>query len=279
MTLTASEFFNGDVHDAVTEAAFFRDLKMRNGTFKRTRADRFAEIEAAFGPEIRARAEDMRTVLDVAVSSGITTAEFAEFLDRLGARVALTATDLFIDGAIVELAPGLRALVDPEGWPLQYDVGGHAFRAWVRRLDYATLTAPLRHAARAVCQRRARMLLASGRAQPTRMVSPRLLARPDIAIATDDILTRNPAFVGAYDLVRAANILNRSYFAPADLSRGLANVMSYVAPGGLLIVTRTADDGRNDGTLFARGEDERLEVLARVGKGSEVEPDILLLCG
>lgn len=275
MPLTASEFFDGSQRDPAAEAAFFGDLKMRNGTFKCTRANRFAEIERAFGPELRRRAGTIRAVLDVAVSSGTTTVEFAEFLDRLGARAALTATDLFIDAAIVDLAPGLRALVDREGWPLQYDVGGRAVRAWIRRLDYATLTAPLRHAARAACRRRAKALLATGQARRTRLVSPRLLARADIAVATDDILIRNPSFLAAFDLVRAANILNRAYFAPADLARGIGNVASYVAEGGLLIVTRTAEDGRNDGTLFARGGGGRLGVLARIGQGSEVEPDIL----
>ena len=275
MTLTASEFFDGGPRDAAAEDAFFRNLKMRNGSFKRTRTNRFAEIERAFGPELSRRAASLRSVLDVAVSSGITTAEFAEFLDRLGARVSLTATDLFIDAAIVNLAPGLRALVDREGWPLQYDVRGRAVRAWTRRLDYLTLTAPLRHAARLSCQRKARALLAAGQARPARMVSPRLLGRPDISVATDDILTRNPSFVGGHDLVRAANILNRTYFAPADLARGIANVASYVAPGGLLIVTRTSDDGRNSGTLFSREDDGGFSVLARVGNGSEVEPDIL----
>ena len=274
MTLTANEFFldGSRAADPVIEAQFFNRLKMRNGTFKRTRAARFREIEEAFGPSLRERASSLNTVLDVAVSSGVTTVEFAEFLTSIGARYTLTATDLFIDAWLVTVARGVRVLADRDGWPLQYDVGGVAFRSWVRRLDYATLGFIPRVAVHSAMRRRAAELIAKGKATPVRMVSPRLSRRDDIDVETNDIMTATPAYVGRFDLVRAANILNHTYFSEAELARALGNLKSYLrGPGALLLVTRTAEDGSNRGTLFELQEGGAFTAVARVRDGSEIE--------
>jgi hypothetical protein len=254
------------------EAAFFSMLKMRNGTFKKTQPSRFSEIEAAFGPAFRERATRIRAALDVGVSSGLTTIEFADFLSAIGAHATVTGTDLFMKAHLVELGRHIRVLADAEGWPLQYDLGGVVFRPWTRRLDYVTQWwLPLR-LAHSLSQRRVRNALSRGEGRAVSLVSPRLAGRDDVALLEDDVLRRSPALVGKFDVVRAANILNRNYFSSDRLRRAVSNLTSYMrGPGALLLVTRTDGARNNAGTLFELGQNGSFKPIGRIGGGSEIE--------
>ncbi|MBD9640967.1 ATP-binding protein [Ensifer sp. ENS07] len=280
MVMSARQFYSGNdgSTDWVRESEFFARLKMRNGTFKLTQPSRFRELETAFRPLLSQRAPQLREVLDVGVSTGVTTVELLRYLEACGAKPKITATDLFIDAHIVELAPGVRVLADPEGWPLQYDVAGLAIRPWIRRLDYVSLAFIPRHLAKSMLQPRLRALIRSGRSEPVQMITRSLSRDDSIAFVEDDIMRRSPDFAGRFDLVRAANILNRSYFSAAQIRSAVSNIRSYLSgAGSLLIVTRTNEKGENGGTLFEVGADGTFTVLMRVGSGSEVE-DLILGC-
>src|SRR5262245_30834944 len=122
MPVAASKFYSLDPSRCAPhmEASFFASLKMPNGTFKLTQQSRFADIEIACAPIIRERSHLIRRVLDIGVSSGITSIELADFLAANGAAVSIVATDLFIDAHIVELELGISVLADTAGAPLQY---------------------------------------------------------------------------------------------------------------------------------------------------------------
>jgi chemotaxis methyl-accepting protein methylase len=94
---------------------------------------------------------------------------------------------------------------------------------------------------------------------------------PGLSIAEEDIL--QPLALGAFDLVRAANVLNRVYFTPDVLRDMAASLWNRLLPDGMLLVVRSRS-GFNNGTLFARSEGKS-EIVARLGEGSEIE-DIVL---
>jgi SAM-dependent methyltransferase len=276
MTLAAKRFFADHAADAdlALESAFFSSLKMRNGTFKLTRPSRFAALDERFGPLLRSRLGGACAVLDIGASTGLTTIELAESLAALGAAPQIVATDLFLEAHLIDLAPGFHVLADPEGWPLQYGVGGVGIRSWVRRLDYVTLAALPRLLARALLQGRLRRCIAAGTTQPVRMASRALRDRP-IQLVQSDIFEPEPAFRGQFDFIRAANILNLCYFAPDRLRLAIAHVRDYCrGPGALLLVVKTGGS-QHDGTLFELQPSRRFAVLARVGGGSEIERLIL----
>ena len=278
MTLTANAFFsqNDEDIDPAIEAAFYGMLKMRNGTFKLTRVARFAEIEETFGKIFKTKATKIRSVLDIGVSTGITTLELANFLQSTGSPARITATDLYIEAHIVQPFRELRVLADPNGWPLQYDICGRAIRPWIRRMDYVTLTFLPRMLAHAVLQRRLKDLIQKGESRTVQLVSKRLSGRSDISFVEDDILTRSPVLSKRFDLVRAANILNRSYFSDQEILRAVGNIRSYLRDsGGLFLATRTNTSQINSGTLFELDPDKSFKVLARVGQGSEIENLVL----
>lgn len=274
MKITASDFFRTGnfIFDPDIEAAFYATLKMRNGTFKRTRASRFDEIEHAIRGVLAGRAATIRNILDVGVSTGITTAEFADFLSSTGAAADIVATDLYVDAYIVEPFQGLRILADHDGWPMQYDLGGKAIRPWIRRLDYLTLAFIPRMLAKMYFQRQAAALIRQGKHKAVRLISPRLVNRADIKLIEDDILARSDAFLHSFDLIRAANILNRDYFTERSLRRAVGNIHSYLrGPGALFLITRTDASGRNAGTLFEIDDDLMFRAIKQVGGGSEIE--------
>lgn len=277
MRLTATEYFSlrAEEIDAAIETSFYGRLKMRNGTFKLTKSARFPDIDTALAQTFRARAKALRTVLDVGVSTGITTVEFSDFLRSVGASPHIVATDLFIDGHIVQLLNGVRVLTDSTAWPLEYDIFGHPVRPWIARRDYITTTAFFRWVARAALRPRLTSMIRRGQSRPVKFLSHRLSGRGDISVLENDIFSRSDSFVGRFDLVRVANVLNRSYFAEDDIMRAVDTIRAYLRPGGAFLVTRTESNQINSGTLFELTDDQGFRVLTRIGHGSEIEPVVL----
>jgi hypothetical protein len=104
------------------------------------------------------------------------------------------------------------------------------------------------------------------------LVSRRVSSLENISVLQDDLSVRNPDFVCRFDIVRAANILNRDYFDLPVLRSMLANLVSYArGPGALIVINRTHPDDTNHGTVFEISRDGVLVPVARIGRGSEVE--------
>jgi hypothetical protein len=276
MVLKASSLFFQDPADLSheSEVKFFSSIKLSNGTFKSTYSGRFEQLNRELVQLLARSRAAIDQVLDVGVSSGTTTLELLRDLQEAGFSPRITATDFLVEAYIVPLYPLCRALVDRDGFPLQYELLGAVVRPWLRRRDYADGMAVVRWLVNRLCGRRAREALRRGEdVRPVRLVSPRLASRPDVEVLRDDILEHNPALADRFDLVRAANILTRYYFGEEQLRRGIAHLRSYLAgPGALLLVARTYH-GRRDvhGTLFELMPSRRLRAVGRFGHGSELE--------
>jgi len=106
--------------------------------------------------------------------------------------------------------------------------------------------------------RRSLMLITSG------------IPRRKIQVREDDLLQKNPPeFVEKFDVIRAANIINRQYFSELALRRMIDNLRGRLRPNGILIICRTHDDNTNNGTIFRR-HGSNLQAVDRIGRGSEV---------
>lgn len=272
---TASAFFATDPEQltARDEALFFGRLKTGNATFKRTAPGRLRMIDEALVAQLDRAGAGIDRVLDLGISSGVTTVELAEALGRSGRSVSVTGTDRALEAFLVDLPLGCRALVEPNGHVLQYEVLGRAIRPWTRRLDYLTGMALARRLVNHMLGPRARARAAQRAiAASVALVSPRLSRSVGVELVEDDVTRSNPHFVGGFDLVRAANILNRHYFDADALERAVGNVKSYLrGPGAWLLVVRTHGDSDHQGTLFRMNEAHGLDVIERWGEGSEVE--------
>lgn len=276
---TASAFFEMPPEEVTAhdEARFFGRLKGGNNTFKRTAAGRLAPIDTSVIAQIQASGDRLREMLDLGISSGTTTLELASALRAAGQRVAVMGTDRSLNAYLVDLPIGCRALVEPDGHVLQYDLWGLAIRPWRRRLDYFSGMAIVGGTIDRLCRGAVMRRLRGGTGmRSVALISPRLKAFPAFAMVEDDVTVANSGFGDRFDLVRAANILNRHYFDPNALERAIANVKGYLrGPGAWLLIVRTHGDSDHRGTLFRMNRDRTLDVVERYGTGSEIEAQVL----
>lgn len=275
MTLSASTFFFGDSTGITPdiEDDFFSSIKLSNETFKTTDVNRFDALNEELMRLVIASGSAIARVLDVGVSSGVTTIALLHALRGVGFSPEVTATDLAIGAHIVPLRPACRVLVDEEGFPLQYELFGTVVQPWRRRLDFFNGMIAVRWLVNRVCAPRAKQALRQGQGiSSVKLISPRLLGDPLAKVMSDDVLKRNPSLVAKYDFVRAANILNLDYFDERQLRSAIDNLKSYMAgSGALLLILRTLRPRDHHGTLFQLAENGRLKIVWRFGKGSEVE--------
>lgn len=262
------------------EDNFFSRLRSPGGVTKHTHRGRLTDLDALVAEHLP---RDRRLeLMDVAVSSGVTTLDWAASLRRAGFDFRLVAGDATPAAWLLSLGKRVEVLVDGAGRPLQYDLFGRAIRSaasgplaalpWLARLLTQLALAwdgNLRRSLAAGREVRRRRLL---RSQRVALVVPELLADPAIELVEDDLLApSDDRFAGRLEAVRAANLLNRGYFGDDALRRMLARLAARLKPHGLLAVCRTEKDGTNHATVFRRGVGGRLSIIARLGRGSEVE--------
>ena len=262
------------------EARFFGRLKHANNTFKTTEPLRLARIDRALVATLAAHGRRIGAVLDLGISSGVTTLELMERLRGAGHAADTIGTDRSVQARLVALPFGCRALVEADGHVLQYEVLGQAIRPWARRLDRWTGMAAVRALVDARLRGPATARASAGEGETVALLSPRLRRCDAFRWYEDDITRRNEAFVGRFDLVRAANLLNRHYFTPEALREAVANAIAYLSgPGAWLLVLRTHGASDHRGTLFRKTDAGGLEIVDRYGPGSEVEDLVMQLAG
>lgn len=247
-----------------TERRFFAKLRLPNGTWKTTYPKRLDDVnETLLGllPEGR-RLE----LMDVAISSGISTVEWSDQLLANGIEHRLVAGDIAPAGRLMSLGGWFAVLFDGSGrQPLLLELG--------------PLTLPVRSSRRLA--RLARPLLTlilrafAGRARPVSLVSPGLRRRAEVELVWDDV-TVSGRFVDRFDAIRVANLVQPAYFDERTLRTIALNLRDRLREGGLLLICRTAEDGLNRATVFCRRGD-RFSAEASINGGSEVEDLVLAL--
>ena len=248
---------------AEEEALFFTHLLLPSGAYKTTFAGRFADLDAQVAELLAGRTEVR--LLDVGVSSGVTTLEWIEGLESRGVSCLAVAADLVVHARLAR-APLLgEVLVDDQGRFLQsagkFGVLGRPYGGGPKALVARALDVAARSASGG-----------GSRGEPVQLVTPRLARRDDCEIVEHDVFADRPAWRGRFDVIRAANLLNLAYFSPEAIRKALRLLASYLAPGGLLVLCRTDIATRtNHASILRHADSGGLETVARLGAGSEVE--------
>ncbi len=266
---------------AAREDLFFHSIQLSNGTYKSTarrRLDDLNDLVMRLLPPQRPL-----EIMDVAVSSGVSSAEWLVELEKAGIECHMLAGDAVVNACLISIGR-LRALADKTGHLLQLDINGRAVRLPPpRRRDrirYAPLVAVMRYVAQlfdlhvAPGDRTQRRFGAT--CVPLTLMSPSLCKFPQLRTVEDDILL-DTGYPQRFHVLRAANILNLAYFDTQTLERILINLRSRLLPGGLLIVCRTNDAGVNNGSVFTLQKDGRFTTTARLHAGSEIAELVLRL--
>ena len=275
-----------DVGDGPTsdEVRAFEDisftLRTSNGSFRTTFRCRFKEVDEAAMHWIQNSypAGTELHVEDRAASHGLTSVEFAEQVFRAFPNATFEASDAVLVLIRLSLPTGETYIVEPNGQPLQYIkppfvVSVHHPESW---------RFPLNRMIAARAKRRFRRLslpagwMESGTA--TYIVSkipcmhPEALAlakaNPAFQLRARSVFERMP---GNCHVLRTMNILNRAYLPEARLLEGVEAAFDTLRPGGIWIVGRTLEEDFSNEVSFLRRGKNGWELLARLGRGSEIE--------
>lgn len=292
---TIKEIFLTDLstRDATTQEEFERNfysrLRLPNDVYKTTHTRRFDDLNLLVN-DLLPRGRRLE-ILDVGISSGISTAEWLDALRTSGIDARVTGGDLDINVYFLSVGGWLDVLIDRTGYVLQLDLGGrsitnHARFPFARR----ALLAPLVFCMNAAFKifwllnpelRRhiaadggERAFALSVRCRPQTLLSPRLRPDEDLLLIEDDIVAGDELLADHFDAIRAANVLN-FYLDPQMLVSMLDTLRRRLRVGGLLILCRTNNQGRNLGTIFRINEGREFEVAGRIGAGSEIEAFVL----
>lgn len=264
------------------EEDFFSSLMTRNKTYKTTFHNRLSDINPTLREYLLRHGPSAPRIMDVGVSSGISTVELYDDLRQGGLEVEILASDILVDASLVRVFPGCHVLVDPDGFPLRLDLPFVSMKPWVTRGDYFNGMFLVRKFVNALFTHRAHRVMHKSddrRISEVKLVTPRALSKMGITVCRDDISQYKSAYASSFDFIRAANVLNKGYFPPGQLSKMIANIARYLRePHGSLLVVRTHDDRSNHGTLFRLGENQQFELVQRYGSGSEIE-DVVLRAG
>jgi hypothetical protein len=282
---TTHQVFGGNVagerQDAL-EREFFGRVVLPNGTVKSTNANRMNDLNAAALPYVQQFSERPVQIMDVGISSGVSTVEWYEQLNQAGVGCELVGTDLTVYASLLTLGSSFGALIDRHRNILHLDVLGRGappsakgaqgiFAAAVRFAFRMAMTVdrslpPLR----GKTQESAKGILL--KCEPVSLLTKKMTQQKSLRVVEDDLTAGDkPEFERAFHVVRAANILNRAYFADATLMQMLNKLKNRLKPGGILIVCRTNDEGINNGTIFRLAESVKFQILNRIGSGSEIE--------
>jgi hypothetical protein len=271
----------------ILEKNFFSSIRLRNGTYKYTYSHRLDDLnELVMG--LLPQARPLR-IMDVAVSSGISTLEWIEALERANVEHEMVAGDLIVNTYLISVGKHLHVLADETGYPLQFDLFGKAIPSPLGRRDRTLYFLPLRLLNTRLAAQfgetdgRMNAMKPQSAAQNSKncqriaLLSPRLQQRASLKIVEDDILAdASPAACG-FHVLRAANILNKSYFDEETIRRMVINLRRRLMPSGLFIACSTDSNNVNHGTIFTLTRDGSFESVTRIGNGSEVERLILEL--
>jgi Glycosyltransferase len=276
----AEIFYNSPCHSDnladIYEQNFFNNIRLSNGVFKTTSSRRLDDINECALPFL-SKVRPLR-MMDVAVSSGISTLEWSQVLRDAGIAHEMMAGDAVLDAVLYRVGRWFSVLMDGRGEPLQFDIfhlalpntpGARSLHLLYRACRWLWLKAePL-------VKWWTRPGGAFLKRQRLALVSPRVCTS-SIQLVQDDLYLDNPSrFAGCFHAVRAANILNRDYFPEAILMKMAGNLRKRLVDNGLLIVCRTIGDGSNHGSIFRCSAGGSIVLLRRIGEGSEVESLIL----
>jgi SAM-dependent methyltransferase len=264
---TAREFRKSN--DPALEREFLSRVMLPCGAFMTTDRNRLADVDTLLMLHLPSRGP--LDIMDVAVSSGITTVELA----RRFPNHRIIATDRMPTARLVHVFKGFDVLVDDSRNVLHFDIAGFGFSP-----SRSTVLRPFKAAALQLFKALDRPSL------PADEVTLKSQLANGLSVVTDDVFEQNPPeWIGRFDVIRAANILNLAYFHPDRIRAGVATLKQRLKNGGLLLVARTVARSlmyvptndwvsANDATIF-RLDCGKLSVIGRLGNGSEIE-DIVL---
>lgn len=262
-------------------------VRLPNGTWKLTGSGRLADVDALLCAQIRATlgGGTPLTVLDLGASTGVTSVALFDCLSREHADLTFIASDLYRDALAVR-GRGWTVVLTLAGEPLQYVVGPFVLPAQLAESPLYAGNRALKRLAERRLLPRARTAIAALASEPpadgTVPVDGLQVSRFSLLAAGCRERLRDPRFrfevidvlqpiAWRATVVRALNVVTADNFDALGLRRALRHCIDAVAPGGLLVLGRTALGGGETRATCYRRTGTGLVPLARLRGGCELE--------
>lgn len=206
-------------------------------------------------------------ILDVGASDGITTQELSIALSDSGMsnfKITIGELNPFLERFRKLGVTEYRA---PNGDPVQLRIGMLAWRLPTPDKRSAVLSRLFISQYLKLNQFR-KALVNQGKIW---LISPVVRHNSKIEIKQMDCFQYNSVFANSFNVIRASNILNLTYFGSKKIGQALKNLTKYLKDGGILLVSRNADETPSieNGSIFKK-ESNLLKRVADFGDGSEV---------
>jgi SAM-dependent methyltransferase len=231
---TITEVFFSRGEKFVSDDEFFSFIRLPNGTFKTTRANRLSDIDERLVALLSHEARHY-DLLDVACSSGTCTAELADTLSKHGIVHSMHASDLFLHAMRLRLPP-LTVLYCEDRHILQVDFAGCAFP----NTPPSKLSRGLFFVARRLIGFGQWIGLAATKVPLLSTTARRSSIEFSEGDVFGEVYRADPAL--RFDVIRAANLLSTGYFTESEIKRAIANAKRHLRSDGLLVLVRTEDD-------------------------------------
>lgn len=257
------------------EADLFTRLRMSNGTAKMTFANRMPELDAYTTKQAKKFGEPVQ-IQDVGISSGISTYEWFQSLAQSKRAFNLVGGDAFIEARYGSyLNKNINILCEPNGFLLEADFFGLNVSSAQKKYGYIwffwffpIIDFIFRWRGKKIVQNY----------EEVQLVSQHLSNHHNIKTVKDDVLADNPFYDNQFHIIRAANIINLSYFNDEQIKRIILNLKKRLQNNGLLIINRTNYENKNNGNVYQL-QDDKLVSIHQFGEGSEVNDFVLATNG
>lgn len=265
-------------------------VKLPNGIWKQTATGRLRDVDAMLMQVLKDTwTPTPLTVLDLAVSTAVTSVELYETLRR-HYDVRFVASDFFADlYAVRPLHRRWAIVMDQSGAVLQHVIGPFVLPGHITESAAYPVNRALKQISENWFAPRARTALDQVRQRDLPYFHAETVGElevirlPLLSYRCLDLMEHDPHFrFEALDIlqpiprsafvVRAMNIITPDHFDPPTAERALLNCARAVEPGGILIIGRSdATEAGQEHVTFYRVADGRLTPLARLHDGCEIE--------
>jgi len=260
------------------ERAFFNRVRLHNGVYKTTYNKRFDDLNPIL---IKIIDNDKKlSVMDVAISAGVSTLELSEDLNLSEIEHTIVASDYCIDATQYYFGKKVSVLLDKYGNFLQADLFGRS----VTNHSYNIVSTISKVFIKLVLLSLRKMFSVIGlfrenegalfRKKKVQLVSKLLATNDKIKIIEDDVTDAELKFdEDSFDLIRAANIINLQYFPEEKLLIALNKLIKLLKADGVLCICRTSvKTGKNNSSVYRKISNKELELVEKLRDGSEIDP-------
>ncbi|GLR86573.1 hypothetical protein [Bradyrhizobium iriomotense] len=269
----------GGSDDEALQAAVLNLFPITNGAYKRTSRQRFGtfdrEVLSILAQLFSSNAR--LSVHDVAVSDGRTACDFYRVLSAQFGGLDFLASDLCLRVTRLSFPEArLSVVVDENDVPLQlvrppFVLNLARTESWLY---------PVNHLLRLFWRARAMAVLDAARAGDEALIRDHILllcseARKYLDRCANFQIKNYDIFsppVDRYHVVRAMNVLNPSYFSPAQLTQAIANLRDALHEGGVLVLGSNGEAGSTvHGGAYQRRDNQLVEIWS-CGGGPPFSP-------